>query len=75
MSTLRSQTIEALEKLARDAAAAVCQALAINESIRASKLPIPLIDPMPIFNVQRAAEVMLVEMQLKARRQLVRAVA
>ncbi len=67
MSSLRTETILALEKLRDDSSVMVAKGLELNEFIRQNKMPIPLFDVVPAWNIQAFAEGLLTNIELKAR--------
>jgi hypothetical protein len=66
MTTTRTETILALETVAADSAALLDQAIAINQFVRAHRLPLGQFDLAAIHSMQMRAEVMLLEMELRA---------
>jgi hypothetical protein len=66
MTTARSQTILALETVIADSAHLLNEAIAINAFIRSHRLPLPQFDLAAIHSMQMRAEVMLLEMELRA---------
>lgn len=66
MSTVRTETINALENVIYEAKVILDKSLVLNLLIRERKLPIEKIDVTAVYRVQQAAEVMLREMELRA---------
>lgn len=62
----RAETIVALEKLVADSRTLLDDVRKVNDAIRESKLPITGIDVMGVWDCQRSAETMLLEMRLRA---------
>lgn len=66
MSTARTQTIQALEEIIAGTPVILNAAISLNQLIRERRLPLPQFDLPAIWQTQRAAEAMLLEMELRA---------
>ncbi len=66
MTTARSETINALENVIAESKVLLDKAIVLNLLIREKRLPVPQIDITAIWKTQEAAEVMLMQMELRA---------
>ena len=66
MTTARTQTILALERVIAESKVLLDKAISLNNLVREKRLPIPPLELPAIWTLQQRAEVMLLEMELRA---------